>query len=86
MWTLLALINANGHIRIGEMKRFRKAALTGGIRQGEVPFSSTVSQSDAKKEGIDAEAIPRGVIRNQPKRRSFLPPRFDFYPNRLVRD
>jgi hypothetical protein len=32
LWTLLALINANGHIRIGEMKRFRKAALTGGIR------------------------------------------------------
>jgi hypothetical protein len=31
LWTLLALINANDHIRIGEMKRFRKAALTGGI-------------------------------------------------------
>jgi hypothetical protein len=32
LWTLLALINANGHIRIGEMKRFGKAALTGGTR------------------------------------------------------
>jgi hypothetical protein len=26
LWTLLALISANGQIRIGEMKRFRKAA------------------------------------------------------------
>jgi len=32
LWTLLPPHNANDHIRLGEMKRFRKAVLGEGIR------------------------------------------------------